>query len=135
MASVIFDGYNEVKYSLELGGIAGHLEYGSYSENCANFGPVIHSGTSSQAYIGGIVGYSSGYGSLYNVKIQNSHNYGNIIYNGTSLGNLYIGGITGFVQYVYTNNCVSAGRIIALNISIDVHIGGIVGFIFFKLFC
>ena len=49
--------------NLCLGGIVGWISsssIGSTVKNCANYGPITHSGEASYAYIGGITGYFFG---------------------------------------------------------------------------
>ena len=95
--------------------------------NCANYGSVTHSGvTSNFAYIGGIVGYSSGSSSSVIIYIQNCLNYGTVIHSGTTTNSLSIGGILGHVWRGTNNieNCMSGGKIISNK---QGNIGSIVG--------
>ena len=91
MASVSFTGNTTGSSGfLYLGGIAGRLSVsnkGITVRNCANYGSVTHSGTSSDADIGGIAGGHS-YGSSPSTYIQNCLNYGTITHNGTTAGYL-----------------------------------------------
>ena len=74
-----------------------------------NYGDVTHSGRNRNSYIGGIVGYFLGSSS--NKKyIYNSLNHGTITHNGTTSGDLYIGGIAGYTYRTIIENCVSDGK-------------------------
>ena len=132
MASVAFIGNTTGNLGvLLIGGIVGDFSAsnkGITVKNCANYGSVTHSGTSSDADIGGIVGYSSG-SSPNKVFIQNCLNYGTITHNGTTVSDLYTGGILGSSSSGTNNNlenCVSGGKIIS-NKATNNNIGSIVG--------
>ena len=94
MAKISFSGDTNEK--LYLGGIAGYLSssstYKTSVKNCANYGPVSHSGMSGDPNIGGIVGYFEGYSSNF-ISIRNCLNYGPINYNGVSNYELSIEGL------------------------------------------
>ena len=128
MASVSFTG--SIRHNnLFLGGITGCF-YASNKDatmrNCANYGSVTHSGTTtSSAYIGGIIGSSEGASPKY---VQNCLNYGAITHSGTT-GSLNVGGIVGSASYgtISIENCVSSGKITS-NKASD-YIGSIVGYI------
>jgi hypothetical protein len=75
-----------------VGGIAGALycekSHGAIIDNCFNKGNVATVNTDRRAYVGGIVGYSTGF-------ISNSYNYDATL--GTTGGH-YLGGIAGMLQ-------------------------------------
>ena len=104
-------------YYYYLGGIAGYMSTSSSSssgyevtiKNCANYGPVSHSGTSKNSYLGGIVGYIDGCYS--NSYVLNCFNSGTITHSRTTSSNLFMGGIAGLYQYGILDNCVSAGDV------------------------
>ena len=133
MASVSFTGNTTGSSGfLYLGGIVGML-YASSKEtiarNCANYGSVTHSGTSSRVYIGGVAGVFSAGSSSSKIYIQNSLNYGTINHNGTTSNILRIGGIIGYEWWGTINieNCVSGGKITSNKTSN--YIGSIVGYV------
>ena len=132
MASVSFIGSTTGDAGfLCLGGITGYILASNKDvtiKNCANYGSLSHSETASDnSYIGGIVGESDGWSSVY---IQNCLNYGTITYNGTSKY-LYLGGILGCAYKGKNNieNCVSGGKITS-NKARSSYIGSIVGGIY-----
>ena len=117
MATVSFNG-NTSNSILNLGGITGILYTDSPNgytvtlKNCVNYGSVFHTGTSRNAYIGGIAGNSEDIALMETIPILNCLNYGSINFNGTVKSEPTIGGIIG-LGYSNTKleNCVSAGRI------------------------
>ena len=133
MASVSFAGNTTGSAGiLYLGGIVGksypYCDCNSTVKNCVNYGSVIHDGTSSYTYIGGITGSSYGGDPGNRVHIQNCLNYGEIVHKGTTISDLYIGGIVGWSAYNGIENCVSAGRIESAQANI--YIGSIIGYIY-----
>lgn len=91
-----------------IGGIAGVLspKYDtSLIMNCINYGTITYYGTSSNAFIGGIIGHGQ------QTIIQNCANLGRIINSGSFAGESYFGGIIGFSYYAAEENCLSAGHI------------------------
>ena len=128
MGSVSFSGVAS-GYSLYLGGIAGYLYVPSvsgsnnvYVKNCANYGSVAHTGTTSSSYIGGVFGYSENPPSFN--RFYNCLNYGSITHTGTTSSTLNLGGIAGFIKDTYIYNSVSAGKITS---SKSTSIGSVVG--------
>ena len=112
MASVTFSG-SKNGYYVHIGGISGELyssKYGPTVKNCANYGGITHFGQNRNAYIGGIVGHSSYYWLSERVYIYNSLNHGTITHNGTTSGDLHIGGIAGYTYRTFIENCVSGGK-------------------------
>lgn len=129
MGSITFGTSENEISSLFIGGFAGHIStmtYNTYIENCVNYGSITYSGTSSNIYIGGIIGYSFGDMDSYNA-IQNSLNYGTISHTGTTTSMLNFGGISGSNQYTDFYNCLSAGKMIISNPAKNVRKGCIAG--------
>ena len=113
MGSVKYSGESALSDTY-TGGILGSLQYRTWNRiinsqirNSANYGAIEQGGTSKNAYIGGIVGYS------YESDIENSANYGSITYNGIS-SEAYIGGLFGY-SYSNVNGCLSGGAIAVNN--------------------
>ena len=129
MASIAFAGNTEGR-DLHIGGIAGSTaaitRYTFEVENCANYGAVTISGKSASAYAGGIVGHSYGY-FMYYLYTHNSLNYGAIVNDGEAEGNVSVGGIAGYSQNNYFENCVNYGRIAGADNS--TFVGSIVGYV------
>ena len=130
MASVAYnnDNVNSTSY---LGGIIGEFSSSSYYrskvsvKNCVNYGPVTHSGQSSDSYIGGLIGYF--FGRIGDSYVRNCLNYGTITYKGTTAYKLYMGGIVGYSTRSDFDNCVSFGSISLSGTSEYNYIGGIAG--------
>lgn len=130
MASVTFNGtMKSGDENVHLGGIAGHLSSFGYEpivKNCINYGSVTQSFGGCNSYIGGIVGYYRGDSTNKKSYIQNSLNYGTIAYDGTTLINLYVGGIIGYsCSNLMIENCVSSGKIS----NNSTYAGAIIGFV------
>lgn len=128
MASLTFSGDVKTGY---IGGVVGYFYSvgygGNAAKNCVNYGTITVYGDSEYSYIGGIVGYSAGDGSGRTISICNCLNYGTISHKGTTSKDLYIGGIVGFTQYTYLENCVSAGKIEAKN---NTYVASMIGFVY-----
>ena len=125
MASVTFCGHPDDRGNyVYLGGIGGYVyarsQYSSI-KNCANYGPVVNSGTGYEAYIAGIAGRS------YYADVQNCLNYGDIQHEWDTTKDLTIGGIVGYGTYTTFENCVNAGTIKA-SASGYKYIGNIIGY-------
>ena len=126
MASITFNGITGEFSSLYIGGIIGNIissKHESFIKNCANYGPITHSGESYYPSIGGIAGESIGESNKY--SILNCVNYGSITHNWKTQGAI-IGGIVGTTTFGDIENCVSAGQISYNQTSEE--IGSIIGY-------
>ena len=105
MGSVTFAGYTPYS-QVNIGGIAGYFKSNTRITNCANYGTVTVNVSVNGLYIGGLFGSYNGPG------IQNSINYGAIIFTKeSSYYKPYIGGLTGEMYSQTFVNCVSAGNV------------------------
>jgi len=123
----LVDAYISIKTKgeVKVGGLGAFSDCESNITNSYVSGTIIivetTNTTSSNAYIGGLVGYSLG-------SIGNSNVSGTIITVTTS-SNVYVGGLVGYgsSSLSITNSCVS-GTIITVTTSSSVYVGGLVGY-------
>lgn len=125
LASIAFTG-NVNDRTVVIGGITARLTGPSTLRNCANYGTLTHAGSSTDSFIGGIVGLCSGT----TISIQNTINHGTIMYNGASSGSLYIGGVIGnsYSGSIVAENCVSAGKVDRSSQEGNSYVGSVVGY-------
>ena len=128
LATITYNG-NTKSYALYIGGIIGHIYFSAYEiivRNCANYGPVVHSGSIGSSNIGGVASYFQGNNNNKGF-IQNCMNYGSIIHNGTTSNILSIGGISSGGSGNILENCLSVGPIITAKTANKNYIGSIIG--------
>lgn len=117
---------------LWIGGIVAAIntkEFDAMVKNCVNYGLIVNLGSVSNfSMMGGIIGEYS------RMQVLNSLNYGEIIHNGTVLGNCssFIGGIIGKASNVNVENCVNSGNFSVNKATNNVYIGTIIGLAFDK---
>ncbi|MDO5569479.1 MAG: hypothetical protein Q4G04_05165 [bacterium] len=114
---------NKAVHYIEIGGLVSYLEM--YTENEAtinessNHGNITVTGNTKETLVGGIVGY------IYNDKIMNSYNYGNISVN--NIGNTYTGGLVSYIEEGAVVNSYNSGNINSTGATESLA-GGIVGY-------
>ena len=97
--------------NVRSGGLVGFIQGSSSAanitiQNCSNHGEIKYTGTQTQPYIGGIVGYIDGAGS-HTVIIDECRNYGNITSSGTAAGILGVSSKAGCI----VRNCANLGTL------------------------
>lgn len=129
MNSVLRDAVNVAAVSgtwsgsdITVGGIVAQLHNGSSAVNCYNTGEVTAGGSSSYAYAGGIIGWSSAGFSSSN-KIYNCTNIGNV--SGSASASARVGGIVGDLDKTELHSSVNSGAVSANSPYVP---GGIAGY-------